>query len=1207
MRNNLRHARAQLTALVALCMCIAPLAGAVEVTSPDAGARNRKPAQSTKESVVKPAGPAVRPQTIVKSRKQLGSAEPEAAAQSNARRPSGAGRPMSLMMTKAHGRVFDVRRIPSRPAKKRERPEREGPVMNPGAIGASVTAQRETRISFVPAIQSPAPSPILNFDGLDFNTWGGGHPPDTNGDVGPAHYIQTINTSIGIYNKSGAQLAAFNFDDFMSQGNFGNLCDTDNFGDPVVLYDSFEDRWIISDFAFQLDVSDNVVNPPGSFQCIAVSMTGDPVSGGWNYYSVNTAGGLGDYPKLGIWPDGLYMSVNMFDYAAAPAGSFQNVRLYAFNKAQMYAGSPTVKVVSFDLPGDHVTGLPSNARLQTGTPPAGSPNYIASIWNFLNAIELWKFHVDWDRVALSSVTGPYLSLMTFWWERFAGTGDGSQAPSPANNLDTLYPRLMVQNQYSKIGGSESLWLSHTAGAGNPTTKVLPAPQSAVRFYQLDLTGGAIAANTVQSFTYSPDSALFRFMPSVAVNRNGDMAVGYSTSNGLTNPAIAYAGRLAADPPNTISQTEQTLIAGTGSQQGNCGNTCVRWGDYSAMTLDPDGCTFWYTSQYYAVTGLDYLTRIGSFAFPCTPFGSGGTIAGTVTSSVDASPLAGATVQLGARTATTNSTGSYSFTNVRAGTYPSLIASRAGYSSQSNTSVVVSDGGTNSKNFALAASASSGCLTDTNQSDFQAGVTANTDLLSAADSVLLSRVDAVDQQSTVAGNGFGFTTTSWVAQTFTAGVTGVVTKADVLLFCANSCAGEGPSITASLRATSGGLPTGVDLGTATVSGFTSGISGTYTATFGTPVPVVAGIQYALVLRANGSLATGVYAAVCSCIGSTAGTNPYTAGSRLTSTNSGTSWTADAISRDLTFHVFVSNAFGTSGEFTSAPKDSNPAPGFGTAWSTLAWTSSVPANSTLQFQIAGSNSPDGPFNFVGPNGTAATFFTTSPATLTAFNNFRYLEYRAVFTSSNPAATAQLNDVTLCFTTVAGPSAPTGTIAVGNGTPGVTIGWASAAGATTYHVYRRDDTRGFKLVGTTGSLSFPDTTAGIAADHAYLYMVRGVSATGVESADSTVDLATTVAFAEPIVANATTVKATQVNELRKAINAVALMAGISTFSFSDPVSTNAPIKATQVNQLRTNLNSALTTLGLPAVTFADPNLTPAVTLISAPHILQLRSAVQ
>src|SRR6266851_2258884 len=236
-----------------------------------------------------------------------------------------------------------------------ETTEREPPEIIPTVYGstAGVSKPLATVGSRAPigGPNLPMPGPIANFDGLDFANFGAGHPPDTNGDVGPAYYIQTINTSIGVYRKSdNVRVAAFTFNAFMSQGAFGNLCDSNNFGDPVVLYDSFEDRWIISDFAFTLDGSGNVINPPGAFQCIAASKTGDPVSGGWNFYSINTTGGLGDYPKLGIWPDGLYMSVNMFDYAAG--GSFQNARAYAFNKAQMYAGDPTVQSVSFDAPSE---------------------------------------------------------------------------------------------------------------------------------------------------------------------------------------------------------------------------------------------------------------------------------------------------------------------------------------------------------------------------------------------------------------------------------------------------------------------------------------------------------------------------------------------------------------------------------------------------------------------------------------------------------------------------------------------------------------------------------------------------------------------------------------------------------------------------------------------------------------------------------------
>src|SRR2546428_755942 len=152
----------------------------------------------------------------------------------------------------------------------------------------------------------PAAAPtrtVADFAGLDFANWGAGHPPDTNGDVGRDYYIQTINTSIGIFRKSdGVRVAAFTFNTFMSQGHFGNLCDTNNFGDPVVLYDTFEDRWVITDFAFKLDISNNVLSP--SFQCFAASKTADPILGGWNFYSIQISDNLNDYPKFGIWPDG---------------------------------------------------------------------------------------------------------------------------------------------------------------------------------------------------------------------------------------------------------------------------------------------------------------------------------------------------------------------------------------------------------------------------------------------------------------------------------------------------------------------------------------------------------------------------------------------------------------------------------------------------------------------------------------------------------------------------------------------------------------------------------------------------------------------------------------------------------------------------------------------------------------------------------------
>jgi hypothetical protein len=267
--------------------------------------------------------------------------------------------------------------------------------------------------------QRPRASSQQQFDGLDFANWGAGHPADTNGDVGPTYYIQTINTSVGVYNKSdGTLVAAFTYNTLMSQGNFGNLCDNNNFGDPLVLYDTFEDRWIITDFAFELDGSGNVINPPGAFECFAVSKTGDPVGGGWNFYSTMVTGGLGDYPKLAVWPDGLYMSANVFGYSVG--APFQNSRVWALNKAQMYAEAPSVQVVSFDAPSADFTILPSNARLQTGTPPPGTPNYFLSTWEFTNAVTVYKFHVScrvwqpWATVRRAALRCLPLSMRGDW-------------------------------------------------------------------------------------------------------------------------------------------------------------------------------------------------------------------------------------------------------------------------------------------------------------------------------------------------------------------------------------------------------------------------------------------------------------------------------------------------------------------------------------------------------------------------------------------------------------------------------------------------------------------------------------------------------------------------------------------------------------------------------------------------------------------------
>ncbi len=317
-------------------------------------------------------------------------------------------------------------------------PEKSAPVKAP-PIAAPLTAM---------------PSPTVSFNGLDFASWGAGHPPDPVGDVGPNNFVEAVNTSIGIYSKTGTQQAAFTFDSLWSTAGSGTPCDTSNGGDPTVVYDPLGDRFIVADFAWT-----NIRDGP-YYECIAVSKTSDPVSGGWWLYPVRADDAshpwLPDYPKMGIWPDGLYMSANMFDCLTAGCGSasYEEVRGWALNRSDLESGAPLHSVIVDLGTTTYFTMLPGNLR--GSAPPAGRPNFFVSESQSIFAFEVFKFHVDYTGGG-STFTGPTIVSQAPY------TGATSTVPSPANSLDSLADRLMMQAQYRNIGGTESLWVNHTVG------------------------------------------------------------------------------------------------------------------------------------------------------------------------------------------------------------------------------------------------------------------------------------------------------------------------------------------------------------------------------------------------------------------------------------------------------------------------------------------------------------------------------------------------------------------------------------------------------------------------------------------------------------------------------------------------------------------------------------------------------------------------
>jgi hypothetical protein len=274
------------------------------------------------------------------------------------------------------------------------------PVYRPLLKGPSDTKKAPTGQVAAESINiplAPMPSPIQNFAGLSGSDGGGWIPPDTNGDVGPNHYIEAVNAAFAIYNKTGTRLAAFTENQLWS-GAGSSPCNGSSQGDPVVLYDQLADRWILTNLAFPYDTNGKASSP--FYECIAVSQTSDPVAGGWWLYPVRMdpggtgfppVGTLNDYPKFGIWTDCLYMAANEF---TEPAGTFAGTAFASFSRSDLESGAALTEGLGFiNNTADPFTMIPSNLRgsLPDSLPPPGTPNYFVSESTNKYAFEVRKF------------------------------------------------------------------------------------------------------------------------------------------------------------------------------------------------------------------------------------------------------------------------------------------------------------------------------------------------------------------------------------------------------------------------------------------------------------------------------------------------------------------------------------------------------------------------------------------------------------------------------------------------------------------------------------------------------------------------------------------------------------------------------------------------------------------------------------------------
>ncbi len=433
-----------------------------------------------------------------------------------------------------------------------------------------------------------AASVLTNFDGANNGDNSGLiMPPDTDGDVGPNHYFQAVNNVSEIFDKSGNTIWGPQNTSVFWDGFNGAWTGT-NDGDPIVLYDEQADRWLVSQFA--VNTSDG-----SQWILIAVSTTPDP-TGSYARYAYEFDQ-MPDYPKFGIWHDGYYMSVNRF------TNTYEGVSACAFDRNAMLAGNPNATMAQIDRsPGMEYSLLPADCD---GSFPAASEKALFvydtdddTYWD-LDRLKITEFNVNWSNPSSSSLTEIASFNVTPFNSSF---NDGISQPE-GSKLSAVNDRMMFRANYRDFGTHKSIVVSRTVNTGGDV--------AAIRWYELRKTTGDWFV--YQEGTYNPGDGNSRWMPSIAINAAGDIALGYSVSGPSTHPSIRVTGRYADDPLNIMTITETSIYEGTESQSG--GN---RWGDYSMMSVDEND-DFWYTSEY-SNGGWNWATRIAEFRFPtpCTP-------------------------------------------------------------------------------------------------------------------------------------------------------------------------------------------------------------------------------------------------------------------------------------------------------------------------------------------------------------------------------------------------------------------------------------------------------------------------------------------------------------------------------------------------------------------------------------------------------------
>ena len=518
-------------------------------------------------------------------------------------------------------------------------PSRVAPEPRPSALASHATPGPW---QLDPVLQTEALPEVSATQGISFDsiTTTGWIPPDNNLAVSSTRIGVTVNTDVAFYNKTGTLLSGpTNIPTLFA--SIGGLC-TIYVVDPIVLYDRPADRWVVAGIG--LDYNGNYS------ECVAVSTTNDP-TGSYALYNYAFGTTLNDYDKLSVWATASN-SAYLVTYNLFPAEGVGGADLCGFDRTKMLAGTAGAAMLCKETPSTESSYLPSD--MDGPTPPVdGTPGLFIN-WQNHNPGQLYLRKLTLNFASGKATLASPKTISVANDNPSCGSGFGTCVPQPGTSqmLDTLGDRMMYRFAIRHFADHDRAVFSHAVENGS---------QVAIRWYELYDPAGTVTLN--QQGTFAPDTT-FRWMSSLAEDQNQDIAMGYSASSASVYPAVRFTGRVPTDPAGTM-ETEASIIEGSGSQTG--GSSANRWGDYTAMQVDPaDDCTFWYVDEYQQATGYENWTaRVASFAFNGCGGGGGGAVMSLAPTSLKWGKVVVGTTATGEKKVTATNTGSstLSITNI----------------------------------------------------------------------------------------------------------------------------------------------------------------------------------------------------------------------------------------------------------------------------------------------------------------------------------------------------------------------------------------------------------------------------------------------------------------------------------------------------------------------------------------------------------------